>query len=334
MLPDKIKSHFKKENEDTDYGQEIDKLAKKIKKLERQNRNQNKILDSYNDLFNNLYLDCDLKPKGILKKVQDLGFEILLFVDKVCRKHDLDYWLDYGTLLGAVRHQGYIPWDDDLDAGMMRKDYNRLYDVIADEIDKANLKNFGCRFMKSVIHEKVQYRYLKVYYHFDGFDQDDLACLDIFPYDYIKVETVENLDDVYLKCRENFHEQNRNNVAFDVVLKNYYECLNLNMEREDNFIMGIEGVRSKFDTYPIQISDTEELFPLNEVTFNHHEFPAPNDTIGYLKETYGDSYLKVPKTVRHHDIVALLRPIDGIEDVLDRAIQEMKEVNKNFDRND
>lgn len=53
---------------------------------------------------------------------------LLQSFDTVCKKHDIDYWLDYGTLLGAIRHQGFIPWDTDTDVGMLRSDYALFLD--------------------------------------------------------------------------------------------------------------------------------------------------------------------------------------------------------------
>lgn len=83
----------------------------------------------------NQYMDfllksTNIKTTGFLRDVQELSVEILRFIDNVCNKYELDYILCYGTLLGAVRHKGFIPWDEDLDILMMRKDYNKLIEVL------------------------------------------------------------------------------------------------------------------------------------------------------------------------------------------------------------
>ena len=64
-----------------------------------------------------------------LRRLQLTQLEILKVIDKICREHDIPYSLYAGTLLGAVRHQGFIPWDDDLDVCMSRANYNRFLEV-------------------------------------------------------------------------------------------------------------------------------------------------------------------------------------------------------------
>ncbi len=68
-----------------------------------------------------------------VKKIWAVELNLLEYFDNLCREHDLRYFADYGTLLGAVRHQGFIPWDDDIDVVMFRDDYEKLK-VIAPDI--------------------------------------------------------------------------------------------------------------------------------------------------------------------------------------------------------
>jgi lipopolysaccharide cholinephosphotransferase len=72
-----------------------------------------------------------------LRQLQLIQLEILKEVDQICRKHGLKYSLDGGTLLGAVRHQGFIPWDDDIDVIMMRNEYERFFEICQTELDLA-----------------------------------------------------------------------------------------------------------------------------------------------------------------------------------------------------
>lgn len=70
------------------------------------------------------------------KKIWAVELNLLEEFDRVCKKHNLTWFADYGTLLGAVRHQGFIPWDDDLDVSMCRDDYMALLAVASDEFKK------------------------------------------------------------------------------------------------------------------------------------------------------------------------------------------------------
>ena len=64
--------------------------------------------------------------KEDLKKLHSVQVEMLLDIDKFCKEKDLTYFLIGGTLLGAIRHQGFIPWDDDVDIGMPRESYEKF----------------------------------------------------------------------------------------------------------------------------------------------------------------------------------------------------------------
>ncbi|WP_080796987.1 LicD family protein [Arabiibacter massiliensis] len=65
-----------------------------------------------------------------LEETKSLQLDILLAFDEFCKKNELSYWLIYGTLLGAVRHEGFIPWDDDIDVVMPYGDYRRFIDIV------------------------------------------------------------------------------------------------------------------------------------------------------------------------------------------------------------
>ena len=61
-----------------------------------------------------------------LNAIQKIGLSILKEIIAICKRHDLTYYVYGGTLLGAIRHQGFIPWDDDVDIAMSRKDFEKL----------------------------------------------------------------------------------------------------------------------------------------------------------------------------------------------------------------
>lgn len=71
-----------------------------------------------------------------LRKAQLIMLDMLIEFDAICKKHKLQYWLDSGTLLGAVRHSGFIPWDDDIDIAMPVEDYRQFLSVANDELSR------------------------------------------------------------------------------------------------------------------------------------------------------------------------------------------------------
>ena len=78
----------------------------------------------------------DKEIQEYLDKVHESDFAMLCEVDRICKKHDIQYYLHGGTFLGAVRHQDFIPWDDDVDILFLRKDYERFLEVFEAEAEE------------------------------------------------------------------------------------------------------------------------------------------------------------------------------------------------------
>ena len=86
--------------------------------------------------FLNEEVRCGYTVTRQRKEIWAVELDLLAEFDRVCRKYDLKYCADGGTLLGAVRHQGYIPWDDDLDVAMLRRDFEKLNEIAPKEFKK------------------------------------------------------------------------------------------------------------------------------------------------------------------------------------------------------
>ena len=74
-----------------------------------------------------------MKERLTVDELKKYELDILKFIDYVCKKYNIKYFVSYGTLLGAVRHKGFIPWDDDIDVAMYREDYERFQKAVIEE---------------------------------------------------------------------------------------------------------------------------------------------------------------------------------------------------------
>lgn len=322
MVLNRLKQKFLNSSDSYNYYKAKAKEAEKY----------DKILNSYNELFNALYLNFELTPTPFLRNVRELGYESLTLLDNVCKKHDLQWWLDGGTLLGAVRHGDFIPWDDDLDTAIMRPDYNVLCDVINDEIINNGLDNVTANFKSETYRKEPVHRWIQIHYkHPDYFEKKySFVGLDIFPFDYLKDYHGQNIEDQYQKARGRFYRENREGLGYDTALKNCYENLNLSMEPQDHYISGVEGTRGPVNTYDLVMMQTDKLFPLKRINFGVNKYPVPVDSIDYLVAQYGKNYLKIPKVIMDHGRLDMIRGIEGIVENLEEAVNIFKKANQNF----
>lgn len=100
------------------------------------------------DSQTNIKLIERFSPKGsLLDKHHQRLLEILIYFDKICRENNIRYWLSSGTALGAVRHGGFIPWDDDADVEMLREDFEKLKAIFQKKMDMLCRPKRRIRFM-------------------------------------------------------------------------------------------------------------------------------------------------------------------------------------------
>lgn len=96
-----------------------------------------------------------MKEKVELKELQSYVYGIFKEFDKICRKHNIKYTLEGGTLMGAIKYQDFVPWDDDIDIVMVREEYDKLLAIAPQELPQDyflqsynNVKEFPLNYAK------------------------------------------------------------------------------------------------------------------------------------------------------------------------------------------
>jgi lipopolysaccharide cholinephosphotransferase len=318
----------KKDNEDSNkkINKKLKKLNKRISDLEEKNKYYERVIESDNFLFNTLFVNYDLKPKGILKDMQDLCQELLDLTTNICNKHDIDYWLDGGNLLGAIRHGGFIPWDDDMDIAMMRKDYNKFSQIVDDEIALLGLDDVILVQKDQTVRENFINPFIKLdYMHGDNV----ISGIDVFPFDFTDNHEITEKD--HRIERDKFFKKMCSGQSRSEVIDEYYSNLKLKWDEGDYIIPGIETPRySAGYKNIIYLWDTSKMLPLKQVEFNGKYYNSPKDQDYYLSTTYSD-YMKVPRVVNHnHTNVADIQEVDGVNAVYQEAIERLRRINEGF----
>ena len=246
--------------------------------------------------YKKLYNDITKVPPadGELRQIQLANLVLLDELDYVCRTNNIPYWLDGGTLLGAVRHKGFIPWDDDIDVGMLSQDYANLVDIFNKSSRDDNIYADLC-----YGDEKSDTLLIKIKHKLCPH-----LFVDIFPfYNYGKIinseeqiKQTKNIKRYRKKIKKDIcSTKNKNElfVFFQNKMKNDIVSNVENTENnESNLVWGIE-YNHKWNNW---FTNHDVIFPLKSIVFEGKEYMSMNNPDAFLSRVYGN-YMDYPDKI-------------------------------------
>lgn len=257
----------------------------------------------------------NLYKQDELLKLKKAELDILTEIDKICRKHDIQYFVAYGTLLGAVRHGGFIPWDDDIDIGMLRDDYERFLAVSQNELpSKYMLQHYTTEASTPTYFAKVRNKNtLFCEKYAESIPMCKGIYVDIFPFDKVSDSSRENkwISFVSLFLHEIYIAKSVSVIAdpdpstqtrFFSSLRKISHLLVKPIPKSkayhwlDTYLRKRNNSSSSMISYCGKISGSfpeNKVFPLKSLPFESLIVPVPCDTDYVLKKEYGD-YMQLP----------------------------------------
>ena len=255
-----------------------------------------------------------------LRRLQLVELEVLLAIDAVCKEYGITYFLAAGTALGAKRHGGFIPWDDDIDIGMLRKDYDRFLEVapaaLGDSFTVADPES----------DDRLAGLFVKVWKNRTKFFTDETldagidqgVFVDIFPYDRVASDASVRKAQLrsclkwqhlsYLYHSKAINVPHKGGVGAvekgacciaHALLKTLLSPAKI----RDKFLASALSAQKDDSSRDLacmnynpqqRIFAEEVLVPPKALEFEGHEFPAPADIERYLCTLYGDAWSQLP----------------------------------------
>lgn len=260
----------------------------------------------------------EAKKETNLRDIQLVALNILVHFQTICKRHNLRYFAIGGTCIGAVRHNGFIPWDDDIDVVMPYPDYAKFKDIAKTEIphyfeisDESNTKYRGC-YIK--LHDSrttfIEHKYIPYPDHYQG------VFIDIFPlygmpnnpkefrkrYRQYVLWTYQNY---IIRYPYHYHKRIWAKMfyflnTYAILTKPYYyyqqKIENVlgqySFEKSNEIIFGWRMLPSKKSTYKL-VFPTQYFEDYEEVPFENISIRIPVEYDAYLKDDFGD-YMKLP----------------------------------------
>lgn len=246
--------------------------------------------------FNTLFPDEREKGETLTRQCQLVMFRMLKILDYLCRKHAIEYFVTGGTMLGAVRHKGFIPWDDDVDVGMTRANYEKFVKFAVPELpkdmffqnDETDPGYPSAHYMEARLRDKYS-RYSTEEKGFHNGLQIDISVYDkaYLPHNYF-IYVVNRFFVKYYKKKDRKRAKILKLIEKFVPLPLVYSTSFI--RRREQIKLGSNFIRAK------------EISSLIKTKFEDIETFIPAGYDGYLKRRYGN-YMELPPKHRqkgHH----------------------------------
>ena len=258
-----------------------------------------------------------------IDEIKEVELGVMDYIHNICREKGINYSLAYGSLLGAVRHRGFIPWDDDLDIALKRDQYDQLYQAILED------NNSIYKVVSWENDSRYPYPFYRVYdsrtVYENNYIQNDIElgiCVDVFPFDDYKDvnKEITKLDmyrrlSVYTLYGIRNKEAGIKNIVRYLMLvvfrltrvktwnKKLNDCSKTPVDGEYiDYLMESKKYSTKIDA--------KALDKVVEFKFEDRIYNIPADYDHILTTIYGADYMEIPpleKRIQHDDFVAYIK---------------------------
>ncbi len=262
--------------------------------------------------YNNLIKNADTREVRAVKGIErDYQLQLVNFIKPWFKKFDdmgLEYFVQSGMLLGGYRNGGFIPWDDDIDLGMMRDSYERLKKYLCENCVTVDIShmNYDTRDKYYALNECIKKHPGEVIYLedpiliqvFQGKDIKSAMTFEVYAYDYYKDSCTE-------KDFKNIIKHIAKNVKYikkvpDLIETLKYERLTFPFvtDKSSKIYFGFDNADLFLTTFTDWFN-IDDIFPLKKIPFENIEITVPNNIEKYLSITYGKNYMDFPEYIRH-----------------------------------
>lgn len=251
-----------------------------------------------------------------IRSVQLVELKILLEIDRICKEHSIEYFLTSGSVLGAVRHGGFIPWDDDIDIGMSRENYDRFIEIAPHALRQPYvLQTYNTDRYSPILYAKIKNTDTVFLEYADRKSKMlqgifvDLFVYDKVPQDVnvaqnrqIKIQRINKLNRMRMVTELSTPPINTVQRVKAIIRKAISVILKLIPHRwlinaYEKEILKENNTESKLYSCwlgpKLYVFEESVLFPPAFMEFEGHLLPVPAKADVYLRQAYGD-YMKLP----------------------------------------